>query len=92
MADLEVSLQPIYGPRFFRADGEDFFVHQVDSRSCVGPRVASKQDKTNHPKLWAAYQEAITAELNSGLVGNAPGTHHTAVPEMPGFLKRKKGK
>lgn len=97
MADLDVSIQPVYGPRFFRAainggDSYDFFEHRLDSRTAVGPRIATKQDKANHAKLWAAYQAALTEELNAGLVGNAPAKVEAAPLEMPAFLKRKKGK
>jgi hypothetical protein len=93
----EISIQPVYGPRFFRAsindgDNYDFFEHRIDSRNCVGPRIATKQDKTSHPKLWAAYQAALTAELDAGLVGNAPGSVNAEKDDMPAFLKRKKGK
>lgn len=69
---MERFLQPTYGPRFYRVDGEDFFEHRIDSRNGVGPRPATQIDKENHPKLWAEYQAALTAELNSGLIGNAP--------------------
>jgi hypothetical protein len=87
MADI--SLQPVYGPRFFRAsvndgDSYDFFEHRVDSRTGVGPRIATKQDKQNHASLWAKYQAALTEELNAGLVGNAPAKVVTPPPKKKG--------
>lgn len=81
---LEISLQPTYGPSFFRADGRDMFEHRVDARSCIGPREATKNDKANHPKLWAAYQAAQAA--------SEPSPVTAVLEEMPAFLKRKKGK
>lgn len=93
MAENSISIQPFYGPAFLQGgDGKDMFVHQVDSRSCVGPRAATEQDKANHPKLWAAYEAAKKAEQDAGRIGNAPGSTNAEPPEMPGFLKRKKGK
>lgn len=95
---MDRSLQGLYGPRFFRAaindgDSYDFFEHRIDSRNSVGPRIATKADKANHPKLWANYQAAITEEINAGLVGNTPAKVAPQMPpEMPAFLKRKKGK
>jgi len=73
MGNLDRMLQPHYGPRFYRVDGNDYFEHRIDSRNGVGPRVATRIDKENHAKLWAEYQAALTAEHNAGLVGNAPG-------------------
>lgn len=92
MAETSISIQPTYGPSFVCVDGKDMFVHQADSRSCVGPREATKQDKANHPKLWAAYEAAKNDEHAAGIVGNAPGSTNAVPPDMPGFLKRKKGK
>ena len=59
MADI--SLQPVYGPRFFRAsvndgDSYDFFEHRVDSRTGVGPRIATKQDKQTSEELPSCSQ------------------------------------
>ena len=51
------------GPRFYRNDqGQDIFEHRIDSRSCVGPRVATKIDKQNHPDQWAAHLAQWTEE------------------------------
>ena len=77
---MDRSLQGLYGPRFFRA------------AISVGPRIATKADKANHPKLWAAYQAAITAELNASIVAKPPVAPAPVLEEMPAFLKRKKGK
>ena len=94
---MDRSLQGLYGPRFFRSaindgDSYDFFEHRIDSRNSVGPRIATKADKANHPKLWAAYQAAITAELNASIVAKPPVAPAPVLEEMPAFLKRKKGK
>lgn len=64
---MERFLQPTYGPRFYRVDGEDFFEHRIDSRNGIGPRVATRTDKENHPKLWADHQASLTVELNEEL-------------------------
>ena len=57
-----------YGPRFFRGDnGAEMFEHRIDSRSCIGPRVATKIDKQNHPGLWADYLARQTEELDREL-------------------------
>lgn len=57
-----------YGARFFKgAKGEDLFEHRIDSRSCIGPRTATKVDKQNHPKLWADYLAAATETLDRDL-------------------------
>lgn len=93
---IDLQLAPIYGPRFFRAaindgDSYDFFEHRIDSRNGVGPRIATKQDKQNHPKLWAKYQEALTAELNAQIIGNvAVPTVAKATPAKA--VVKKKGK
>jgi hypothetical protein len=51
------------GPRFFRDDkGNDMFEHRIDSRACIGPRLATKLDKQNNPEIWAAYLAEWTAE------------------------------
>lgn len=64
---IDRSLQPHYGPRFFRFDDRDMFEHRIDASSVIGPRVATRTDKENHPKLWSEYQAALTVELNAGL-------------------------
>lgn len=54
-----------YGARFFRDEsGNDMFEHRIDSRATIGPRVASKIDKHNHPELWASYLAEQTEEAD----------------------------
>ena len=49
------------GPRFFRAeDGQDMFENRIDSRACIGPRVATKVDKQNHADKWAEHLASLT--------------------------------
>lgn len=66
MNKIERIIQPVYGPRFFRAEsGEVMFEHRIDSRACIGPRIATKIDKQNHLEKWQEYLAAQTSEENS---------------------------
>lgn len=68
MNRIERTPQFKYGARFFRAeDGTDMFEHRIDSRACIGPRVATKTDKQNHEALWTAYLAEQTAMLDQEL-------------------------
>lgn len=61
----KIDRNPVFhvGPRFFRgADGLDMYEHRIDSRACIGPRVATKRDKELNPELWAAHLAAWTEE------------------------------
>ena len=94
---MDRSLQGTYGPRFFRAaindgDSYDFFEHRIDSRNSVGPRIATKADKQNYPKLWANYQASLIVEPAPAPAAPAPVAPAPVLEEMPAFLKRKKGK
>jgi hypothetical protein len=96
---MDRSLQGAYGPRFFRAavndgDSYDFFEHRIDSRNSVGPRIATKADKQNYPKLWANYQASMVVEpaIIPAAPAPAPVAAKPVLEEMPAFLKRKKGK
>lgn len=61
MNNIERVVQPKYGPRFFKsASGTDMFEHRIDSRNCIGPRMATKIDKQNHSGLWAEYMASLT--------------------------------
>lgn len=63
MSGIERTAHYSVGPRFFKAeDGQDMFEHRIDSRSCIGPRVATKRDKEINPDLWASYLAAWTEE------------------------------
>lgn len=58
----------VVGPRFFRSeDGQDMFEHRIDSRACIGPRLATKRDKELNPELWAAHLAAWTENENRKL-------------------------
>ena len=94
---MDRSLQGAYGPRFFRAaindgDSYDFFEHRIDSRNSVGPRIATKADKANNPKLWANYQASLIVEPAPAPAAPASVAPAPVLEEMPAFLKRKKGK
>jgi hypothetical protein len=56
-----------YGARFFRDGDRDMFEHRIDSRSCIGPRIATKVDKQNHPELWSKHLASITEEADRKL-------------------------
>lgn len=73
---IEREVQFSYGARFFRDEkGSDMFEHRIDSRSCIGPRLATKIDKQNHPGLWAAYLARQTEDLDATLT---PADHEMA--------------
>lgn len=60
MADLEREAHFHRGPRFFRDErGVDMFEHRIDSRSMVGPRIATKADKEAHMKPWSEFCHSI---------------------------------
>jgi hypothetical protein len=74
MNRIERSPQFKAGPRFFRAeDGQDMFEHRIDSRACIGPRVATKRDKEINPDLWAEYLAQWTAEEDRKIKRRAKG-------------------
>ena len=44
------------GPRFYEDGGKLMFVNHLDGSSCIGPRVATKDDKKDYAESFAAFQ------------------------------------
>lgn len=66
----KIDRNPVFhvGPRFFRGeDGQDMYEHRIDSRACIGPRVATKQDKQINEALWTEYLAEQTESLDAEL-------------------------
>ena len=68
MAESRIPLNAaafVRGPRFYEHEGEVMFVHQLDSRSSIGPRPATQDDFDKHPDAYAQMGELPATPLGA---------------------------